>query len=276
MPFHHKFLARDPELDYSLGHNYMIFHDPFLYAFWLATVVLEAGILVALFARGLYRQYPRFTAYILLQFVADVFLMCAQSRWPYAYYFGYWGVTAVSVMLTVAILYEILQQMLRPLDLGKKIAAALVRWITILALTLSPLVLLALIWGGSVPDVVTGFILGVDRDLRILVFAGGIGILMLGRRLGVSQREFVVGIVSGFVLSSYVRIMVASLMAHRIFFYPFLYRSTLSVIDLAGCALAELIWLGYALRSPKLILGGTGPTPLPLSSGPASFLATDH
>ena len=47
-----------------------------------------------------------------------------------------------------------------------------------------------------------------------------------------------------------------------------LYRSTLSAIDLAGWALADLVWLVYALRSPKVVLGGPAETPPATGSMP--------
>ena len=77
---------------------------------------------------------------------------------------------------------------------------------------------------------------------------------MLRRRLGVSPREFVIGMVSGFVMSTYIHLMVATAVMHRTIFY----RSTLSAIYLAGWALADLVWLVYALRVAESRVGRTG------------------
>lgn len=224
----------------------------------LAAQFLQVGILVTLFKRGWHRRYPWFTAYIVLEAVSDPFLTFASNRFPYTYYFGYWATVIAAMVLTVAVLYEVIQHVWRPFDAWRKLGAALVWLIVALITGQSAIALWTSVAHSFWLDSITSLILLADRDVRIVACGVGLFILFFRKRLGVSWRELVVGIVAGFVLFSAVHLVVATAMAHQII----LHRRTLSALNSAGYILAELIWLGYAILSPKFIVGGsTGSTP---------------
>ena len=257
-----KTLANREELDYAPGHHAMHFHLNF--GLWFAAQFLEAGILFALFARGWQRQYPRFTSYIIFQLVAEVFLIFAMDRFPYIYYFGYWATMVVTIVLTFAIFYEVVQQVWAPMDARRKLGKAVVWLIVVLIFGQSVIALWTSAAHPSHLDSITSFILSVDRDLRVVVCATGLFILVFLKRLGISWREFVVGIIAGFVLFFAVHLTVATAVAHP----TVLHRSTLAAVNSAAYLLATLVWLAYAILSPNVVPGGAVGSMPPTTSLP--------
>jgi len=233
---------------------------------WLAAQFLEAGILVALFARGWHQQYPRFTAYIILQLVGDVFLTFAQGRFPYAYYFGYWASTAVTIVLTFAIFYEVARQASPRVDALRKLGWT-IAWMIVVLIFVQELIVL---WGPASyqvhVDSITSFILYVDGDLRVAGCGTGLLILVFLKYLGTSRREFAVGIVAGFVFFSAIHMLVTRAMMGP----TVLHRSTLSAMNSGTYLLATFVWLGYAILSPKSVPGGAAGSMPPRPSWPGA------
>jgi len=233
---------------------------------WFSAQVIQAGVLVALVRRGLHRQYRRFTAYILVQTVSEPLLTLASARWQYVYYYGYWATIVVTTVLTIAILLEIIEHVWWKGDTAQKVKLVLL-W----GLFLVTLIIAVPRFFNATPshfDEVTSSILVLDRNVNWAICGIGLFILLFRSPLGVAWREFVVGVVTGFVLSSGVHILVAAAMMHR----TVLHRSTLTAINSAAYVLAASIWLGYAILSPKAMLGGSAGGSSPRDSWPGASM----
>ena len=73
------------------------------YVLWFAPTVLQSGLLLTLYRRGLHRDYPFFFNYTILQIVSVPVLTVA-SRLSYsAYYYGYYVNLGLSVVLSFAV-----------------------------------------------------------------------------------------------------------------------------------------------------------------------------
>ena len=221
---------------------------------WLSALIFEAGILVVLFRRGLHKQYPRFSAYILLQIVSELFLTFVQGRFPYTYYYGYWVSVAASVVLTLAVLYEIVERLYPPADARRKSGIILLGWLAV-GLIIGLSILSEQPWPHF--DSIPSIILSVDRGVRFAICGVGLFVLVLCKLLRVSSREFVVGVVAGFVLFSGVHLLVAMALSNNAATQLWV----LTEINSAAYVLAALIWLLYAIWSPKTTLGGATGTP---------------
>ena len=221
---------------------------------WLATQVLQAAIVVALFKRGLHRRYRWFTAYIALELVSDPFLAFARGTWDYTYYFGYWITVIGTTVLTVCVLNEVVQHVWPSSDGGRTIGRALVWLIVAVVIVQSGTSLMTLRGQGSYPDQFTELILLADRDVKILALGVTVFVLVFRQRLGRSWREFSVGIVAGFALFSLAHLAIVMAMAHQ----AVIHRRTLGAMNSGAYLVAELIWLGYAILSPMVTFGGSG------------------
>jgi len=225
---------------------------------WLAAQFFQVGILAALYKRSLYQRYLWFTAYIVLEAMSEPLLIYAKSRFPYTYYFGYWATVVAAIILTVAVLYEVIQHIWRPFSAWRKLGAAFIWLIVALIIGQSAIALWPSVAHSFWLDSITSLVLSADHTVRMVACGVGLFILLFRKRLGVSWRELPVGIVAGFVLFSAVSMVIATAMARQ----TTLHRATLAVLSSAGHILAELIWLGYAILSPKFIVGGSaGSTP---------------
>jgi hypothetical protein len=222
------------------------------YILWLASALFQMGVLVALFRRGLHKKYPHFYNYTILQVLAGVFLLCVQGSTP-LYYYGYWVISAISVVISFAVLYEMFKDAFRPYEALRDFSVVLFRW--------SALVLLVGgMWATTLhsdqPDSINAVVLLADRSVRLMQCGLGFFLLLFSKYLGISRRHVLFGIALGFGLFASVNMLAATSLSHP----SILHVSTLRRIDLAAYDVAALIWLGYtALPSRSTALAAIRP-----------------
>ncbi len=86
------------------------------YVLWFASPAIQLGVVIAMFRRGLHRDYPYFLNYTILG-VASVPLLCVISLQSYtAYYYAYYVNLGLSVILSFAVLQEIFKDAFRPYE----------------------------------------------------------------------------------------------------------------------------------------------------------------
>ena len=212
------------------------------YILWLSAPILQGGLLVVLFRRGLPKKYPYFFAYIVLQIVSfGVLLVAPYSKTIYPY--GYWVLNALSIFISVAIFWEIFRDVFRPYDALGNFSALLFGW------SAAMFVLLGCMWAltSRPTESSTANILSelAGRSIRLMQCGVGFFVLLVGKYLGVSRRHIVYGIALGFGLFT----SCSMLMSRPIFETASLYWR----INVAACDLAVLIWLLYAARGTNAI-----------------------
>ncbi len=74
------------------------------YVLWFTSPILQAGVLIGLFRRGLHRDYPYFFNYTILQVVSVPVLVSLYSRSYTAYYYSYYVNLGLSVLISFAVL----------------------------------------------------------------------------------------------------------------------------------------------------------------------------
>jgi hypothetical protein len=213
------------------------------YILWLASAVFQVGVLVSLFRRGLYREYPYFCNYTILQVLAVTFLVCVRSS-PYLYYYGYWTIAAINVVLSFAVLQEIFKDAFRPYEALRDLSVILFRW------SLLVLLLVGVMWAITAHSDQSDFnsvVLLADRSLRLMQCGLVFFLVLFSEYLGISRRHVLFGIALGFGLFASVNMLVATGMAHK----SFLHVSVLNRINMAAYDVAALIWLGYTALAPS-------------------------
>src|SRR5208337_3637746 len=212
------------------------------YVFWFVTPILQAGVLVSMFKRGLHRDYPYFFNYTILQ-VVSVPVLYVISRQSYnAYYWSYYINLALSVLISFAVLQEIFHDAFRPYEALRDLSVILFRWSALVVLLVS--VMWALTTAHQSPNgsLLDAILLG-DRSLRLMQCGLVFFLLLFSEYLGISRRSMLFGIAVGFGFFAAVNMLVATGVVQGGFFRA----STLRWINSCAYAISAVIWLGYSV-----------------------------
>ena len=77
------------------------------YVLWLTTPLLQGGVLLAMYRRGLQKDYPYFFYYTILQVASAIILAVLAATSYTAYYYAYYVNLSLSVLISFAVLQEI-------------------------------------------------------------------------------------------------------------------------------------------------------------------------
>jgi hypothetical protein len=214
------------------------------YVVWFATPVLQSGLLVALYRRGLHRDYPFFFNYTILQ-VISVPVLAIASRISYtAYYYSYYFNLGLSVIISFAVLQEVFKDAFRPYENLRDLSVILFRWSALVAL------LVGVMWainashtsdGGVVNDVM--FL--ADRSVRLMQCGLVFFLLLFHGYLGISPRNMLFGISIGFGFFAAVNMLVVTGLTH----HGLVNDAALSRINALAYMAAVVLWLGYTLAA---------------------------
>lgn len=215
------------------------------YVLWFGGTLMQLGVLVAMYRRGLHRDYPYFFNYTVLQVVSEPILFVI-GRYSYPmYYWGYWTSIGLSALISFAVLQEIFHDAFRPYEALRDLSVILFRWSALVVL------LVGVMWAitathASQVDGITNGILLVQRSVRLMQCGLVFFLLLFSEYLGISRRHLVFGIALGFGIFASVSMLYATAVAHA----TFLHASVLRQINSAGYTIAVMIWLGYTALAP--------------------------
>ena len=211
------------------------------YVFWFAAPLLQAGVLVCMFRRGLHRDYPFFFNYTILQVISVPILALINPYSYKLYYYAYYVNVGLSILLSFAVLQEIFQDAFRPYEALRDLGVILFRWSALVVL------LVGVMWAISVahrPDYnrVQDVMLLADRGLRLMQCGLVFFLLLFSEYLGIPHRSLLFGISLGFGFFAAVNMLVITGASHR-----GVLHATLSQINSAAYLIAVIIWFGYTL-----------------------------
>ena len=207
---------------------------------------MQLGVLVAMYRRGLHRDYPYFFNYTLLQVLSEPILFLVQRHSYPAYYWGYWISIALSALVSFAVLQEIFYAAFRPYEALRDLSVILFRWSALVVL------LVAVMWAvaaahSSQVDAFTNGILLIQRGIRLMQCGLVFFLLLFSEYLGISRRHVLFGIALGFGIFASVSMLWAAAVAHG----TFVHVSVLRQINMAAYDFCVLIWLGYTALAPS-------------------------
>src|SRR5258708_8773529 len=108
-----------------------------MYVSWLVGPVLKITLLIFMIRRKLQVVLPRFFSYIVLQIVKSVILFLIYRYYPENYFDAYWSGNAISVLLAVTVMDEILHNLLKQYGGIQSLTSIIFRWACGLLLLLS-------------------------------------------------------------------------------------------------------------------------------------------
>jgi hypothetical protein len=214
------------------------------YVLWLAAPTMQLGVLVAMYRRGLQRDYPYFFYYTILSVVNEPILFVVQRNSYTLYYYGYYVSIALTTLISFAVLNEIFQNAFRPYEALRDLSVILFRWSALVIL------LVAGMWAvTSSPQegAITNALLLAQRSVRLMQCGLVFFLLLFSEYLGISRRNLLFGVALGFGLFASVNMLIVSGLSHA----GVVHVSVLRWVNSAAYNLSALIWLGYAAMAPS-------------------------
>lgn len=219
-----------------------------MYLSWVAGPALEGVLLACMVQRKLHRVFPRFFSYIIFQILNSGFLFLTyRYGTEKAYFDGYWTGNAISVILAVLVMDEILQHVFRDYGSAQNAGVVIFRWSCGLLLLLA--IVTAVTSQQSAADRVVAVVLTLERSLRVMQCGLFCLLMILCRLLKNCWRQHVFGIALGFgIFASIETILVSIAMRYGDAVGP-----SVSLLVSVAYNAVTILWIGYLRQQADVI-----------------------
>jgi hypothetical protein len=222
------------------------------YVLWWATPVLMSWVAIAMYRRGLHREFPYFFNYVLFQ------VLCFAVEFPLRHWNNFfwvdWTTTALSVVVSFGVLLEIFKDAFRPYEALRDLSVILFRWCALVVLLVAGMWAVTS-WHTNDLDSLTNGIYLVSRCVRMMQCALVFFMLLFSEYLGISRRNVVFGISIGFGFFAGINMLVITALAHR----SLLSNASLRRMNSLAYIISMLIWLAYSAL-PSTVRSGARQT----------------
>lgn len=218
-----------------------------MYVSWLLGPLLQSTLLFFMVQRKLHIAFPRFFSYIVFQIVKSGVLF-GVYRYHYEDYFdAYWTGNAISVLLSVTVMDEILQNLLKQYGGLQRLTTLIFRWACGLLLLLSILTAFSTQQTGS--DRVISMVLSFDRSVRFMQCGLFFLLLILCRFLRKCWLQHVFGIALGFGIFASIELILVSIVMR----FGEGAGASISLIKSAAYNGVTLLWVVYLRRGSESV-----------------------
>ena len=183
-----------------------------MYVSWLVGPALQITLLTFMIQRKLHVVFPRFFSYILFQIVKSGFLFVIYRYYDGSYFDAYWAGNAISVLLAVTVMDEILHNFFKQYGGIQNLGSLIFRWACGLLLLLS--IVNAFSSQQASTDRVVSAVLAFDRSVRVMQCGLFLLLMVLCRFLKNCWRQHVFGIALGFGVFASIELMLVSIVMH--------------------------------------------------------------
>jgi len=218
------------------------------YVSWLVGPVLQITLLSFMIRRKLHVVFPRFFSYVVLQTVKSGILFLIYRYYHETYFDAYWSGNAISVLLAVTVMDEMLHNLLKQYGGIQSLASVIFRWACGLLLLLS--IVNAFSSQQTSADRVVSAVLAFDRSVRVMQFGLFFLLMILCRFLRNCWRQHVFGIALGFGIFASIELMLVSIVMH----FGDAPVAILSLVKSAAYNGVTLLWIIYLRRQSEPIL----------------------
>jgi hypothetical protein len=213
--------------------------------FWLAPIVLQIIIAIAMFVRGLYRRVPYFFAYTVNVVVQSIVLLLMEKPTA-ARFYAYWSGEVISWILGMAVIYEIYASLLKEYSSLQKLGTFLFGAISV------SLVLVSLFTSLNSPGADSFRLmqgaLTLERSVRIVQCGLLVALFLFSSFFGLGWKNYLFGIALGFAIFISVELAVVALRAYSGASLNHLYRW----LKPGSYDLAVVVWGIYVIRSSRV------------------------
>ena len=218
-----------------------------MYLSWLAGPALEIGLLACMVHRKLHPVFPRFFSYIIFQILKSGVLFVTFRYYQQSYFEAYWTGNAISVMLAVAVMDEILQHIFKEYGGAQNLGSVIFRWACGLLLLLAIVTAFTSQQGSA--DRIVAVVLTFDRSVRVMQCGLFCLLMILCRLLKNCWRQQVFGIALGFGVFASIEVILVSV-AMR---YGGAAGPTISLVKSAAYNAVTILWIGYLAQQAHSI-----------------------
>ena len=210
-----------------------------MYVSWLLGPVLQITVLIFMIRRKLRLVFPRFFSYIVLQIVKSGILFLIYRYHQENYFDAYWSGNAISVLLVVTVMDEILHNLLKQYGGIQSLTSVIFRWACGLLLLLS--IVNAFSSQQTSADRVVSAVLAFDRSVRVMQCGLFFLLMILCRLLRNCWRQHVFGIALGFGMFASIELILVTIMMH----YGDGSVAIVSIVKSAAYNAVTLLWIVY-------------------------------
>lgn len=217
--------------------------DGFLfYYLWIAPHVIQAAILVTLWWRKLYREFPWFFAYTVFTLTHSVVLMVMYNprRFDTDYVVVFMVGALGTDLLRFAVVYEVFTHLVREYPAVKALARVLYRTVASVLLLVS--VVLVASSSGVLNDYVSIWIHVTDRIVGITQCGLLVCLFVMSRFLRFAWRSRAFGIALGLGIYSSLQLAVVAM---RSLIGPYRIEMVLNVITMSAFHVCVVVWAWY-------------------------------
>jgi hypothetical protein len=179
---------------------------------WVLGPVLQIALIALMIQRKVQTVFPRFFSYIVFQIVKSGILFLVYRFRHENYFDAYWTGNAISVLLAVTVMDEILLSLLKEYGGIQSLASIIFRWACGLLLLLS--IVNAFSSQQTSADRVVSAVLAFDRSVRVMQCGLCLLLLILCRFLRNCWRQHVFGIALGFGIFASIELILVSILMH--------------------------------------------------------------
>ncbi len=222
------------------------------YVLWWATPILMSFVAAAMYRRRLHKEFPFFFNYVVFQ-VLSFAVEFPLRHWT-NFFWVTWTTTALSVVVSFAVLLEIFKDAFRPYEALRDLSVILFRWCALVVILVAGMWAVTS-WSSTDLDTFTSLIYLVNRCVRMIQCALVFFILLFSEYLGISRRNVVFGISIGLGFYAGVNMLVITALSH----HSLLSNLTLRRINSVAYLASMLIWLAYSML-PSTVRSGAKQT----------------
>jgi hypothetical protein len=219
-----------------------------MYVSWLVGPALQITLLSFMIQRKLHLVFPRFSSYILFQVVKSGILFVIYHYYDGSYFDAYWTGNAISVLLAVTVMDEILHHLFQQYGGIQNLGSIIFRWACGLLLLLS--IVSAFSSQQASADRVVSAVLAFDRSVRVMQCGLFFLLMILCRFLRNCWRQQVFGIALGFGIFASIELILVSIVMH----YGDGPAAIVSLVKSAAYNAVTLLWITYLRRESESIV----------------------
>jgi hypothetical protein len=218
-----------------------------MYLSWLAGPLLQITLVIFMVRNKFRSVFPRFFSYIVFQTLKSACLFVVYRYFPESYFDAYWTGNAISVILAVAVMDEILRSLFSEYGGIQLLGTTIFRWSCGLLFLFAIIGALSSSEAGG--DRVVEAVLAFDRSVRLMQVGLFLLLMLLCRFLKNFSRLRVFGIALGFGIFASVELILVSV----VMWHGTGQAAMISLLKGMAYNAVTLLWISYLKQRSQLV-----------------------